>query len=450
MSEGDRFLDPARVPAGRLARLARMGGLAGGIAGRAAVAGARALASGKRPDAAALLLTPANVAKFTGELARLRGAAMKMGQLMSMDGGALLPPELSEAMARLRAEARPMPPAQLKKQLDAEWGPGWLGRKVARFDVRPLAAASIGQVHRATLPDGRLLAVKVQYPGVRASIDSDVANMVTLARLSGLLPGIDLAPLAAEARRQLHDEADYAREAASLAHFGALLAGQPAFEVPVVEPGLSTASVLAMSFAAGQPIESLDNAPQADRDRVMRLLVDLVLAETFGFRRMQTDPNFANYRWNPDSGRLVLLDFGAVSEVPVAIARGYHRLMLAGLDGDRPAMLAAIFETGLLSEALPLDEQQRALALFADTMAPVAAGQAFDFKTSPLLPRLREEAMSFAATRPSLHLPPVETLALQRKFAGLFLLGNRLGARLDLRAALERWRVPEGELYRRG
>ncbi|MFN2305442.1 MAG: AarF/UbiB family protein, partial [Paracoccaceae bacterium] len=172
----------------------RFGGIASGIAGGVAANGARALARGQRPDMSQLLLTPANIGRLTNGLSDLRGAALKLGQMLSMDTGLVLPEDLTAILARMRDDARHMPPKQLQSVLNAEWGQGWYSR-FARFDVRPFAAASIGQVHFATTHDGRNLAIKVQYPGVAASIDSDVDNMATLLRTPGILPrGIDLSP----------------------------------------------------------------------------------------------------------------------------------------------------------------------------------------------------------------------------------------------------------------
>ena len=205
------------VPSGRLSRLARFGGLASGVAGGMLAEGARQFSQGRRPSVGDLLLTPANAVRVTEQLAQLRGAAMKVGQLISMDAGEMLPPELSDILARLRADARPMPQVQLKAALNRRWGRGWESR-FTRFDFDPIAAASIGQVHRAQTLAGEDLAIKVQYPGVRNSIDSDVDNVATLLRLSGLLPReLDISPLLGEAKRQLHEEADYEREGQHLA-----------------------------------------------------------------------------------------------------------------------------------------------------------------------------------------------------------------------------------------
>ena len=299
------------VPGSALARLAGLGGLAAGVGGRVLAGAAQQLVSGQRPRLADLVFTPTNAAKLTQQLAHMRGAALKVSQLMSMDTGDFLPPEFAAVLSRLRADADHMPPKQLRDVLDRAWGKGWMGR-FARFDVRPIASASIGQVHRAQTKDGRDLAIKVQYPGVRQSIDSDVNNLSGLLRLSGVVPnGLDLGPLLAEARVQLHQEADYQREGALMAQFGALLADNPAFKVPGLHADLSGPDVLAMDYIASQPIEALVMAAQADRDRVVTRLIDLFLEEVFRFRLVQTDPNFANYRYIFETGQIVLLDFGA-------------------------------------------------------------------------------------------------------------------------------------------
>jgi predicted unusual protein kinase regulating ubiquinone biosynthesis (AarF/ABC1/UbiB family) len=424
------------VPAGRLSRLARIGGLATGIAGDLALRGARELARGRRPDLGALLLTPANAARLADELARMRGAAMKVGQLLSMDAGELLPRELADVLGRLRADAHPMPPRQLKETLAAEWGADWL-RRFERFDVRPLAAASIGQVHRARTRDGRDLAVKVQYPGVRRSIDSDVDNVAALIRLSGLVPAsLDLAPMLAEAKRQLREEADYEREGAQLARFGALLADAPDYAVPALAPDLTTRGALAMGFVEGVAVETLAEAPQAERDRAMTLALGLLFRELFEFRLAQTDPNFANYRWDAAGGRLVLLDFGATREIPETTAGAYRDLIRAGLAGDAAGAEAAALALGLFGAETAAHHRAQVLALVSMALEPLRAGGPFDFADGALAARMRAAGQALAEARDFWHVPPMDTLYLQRKFGGLYLLGARLRARVDVGALL--------------
>ncbi len=420
------------VPSGRLARIAAMGSLATGIGGAVLAGGARQLATGQRPRLSDLVLTPGNARRVADQLAHLRGAAMKMGQLLSMDAGEVLPPELAAILSRLRSDADPMPPQQLRRVLDAVWGQGWLAR-FQRFDVRPIAAASIGQVHRAQTRDGRDLAIKVQYPGIRASIDSDVDNVATLLRLSGMVPArLDLRPLLEEAKRQLHEEADYRREAAQMQRFAGLLAGDAAFRVPVAQADWSTDSVLAMDFIDSQPIEALTSAPQAERDRVARDLIRLVLAEVFDFNLMQTDPNFANFRYSPSDGRIVLLDFGSTRSFGPDIAPGLRQLLRAGVAGEDAGVMAVLDRLGFLPADMSAPHRAEVAALARIGFAPLRQGGVFDFARRDFLAEMRERGMALGLDRDLWHVPPPDLLFLNRKFGGLYLLATKLAARVDL------------------
>ncbi|MFC0202200.1 ABC1 kinase family protein [Paracoccus rhizosphaerae] len=423
---------PRDVPQGRLSRMLRIGGLASGIGGRALAEGARQMASGQRPRAQDLLLTPANAARLAAGLAQMRGAAMKLGQLISMDAGEFLPPELAQILSRLRADADPMPPKQLQRVLDAAWGEGWL-RHFSRFQVRPIAAASIGQVHRAQTRDGRDLAIKVQYPGVRASINSDIANLGLLFRVPGALPpGLDLPSLLAEARLQLHAEADYVQEAAQMRRFGQLLADRPEFLLPVPDDQFCTRDVLAMDFIDSRPIETLADAPQALRDRVATDLVRLVIDELFAFNLMQTDPNFANFRWQPDSGRIVLLDFGATRGFSDPVAPRYLALLRAALAGDAEAIRRTAVNIGYFRADTDADHQAMLLQMMETAFQPLRRGGVFDVASTDIPQRITEVAMQIARTRQRAEMPPPEVLFLHRKFGGLYLLLARLHARVDL------------------
>ncbi|MBN2907816.1 MAG: AarF/ABC1/UbiB kinase family protein [Rhodobacteraceae bacterium] len=430
---------PLAVPSGRLSRLARFGGMASGIAGNMALNGAREFASGKRPRVSDLLLTPANARKVADQLAHMRGAAMKVGQLISMDAGDMLPPELSDIMARLRADAHYMPGGQLKQVLNENWGEGWL-KQFQKFNARPIAAASIGQVHRAQTRDGRDLAIKVQYPGVRKSIDSDVNNVAGLMRISGLMPKeLDIAPMLEEAKRQLHEEADYEREGHYLGRFAELLADAPDFVVPQLHQDLTTKNVLAMDFVQGVAIETLQDAPQAERDRVMLLLIGLLFRELFEFRMMQTDPNFANYRYEPETGRLILLDFGASREFSPEMAENFRSLMRAGLSDDREGVRQAIMDIGFFAPDTPAKHQETMLSMFEMSMEPIRRPGAFDFADNDVAMRMRDAGMELGADRDFWHIPPMDTLFMQRKFGGVYLLASRMKARVDLRAVIEQY-----------
>lgn len=427
------------VPRTRLSRLGGFGRMAGGVVGNVMLSGARELASGKRPQMRDLMLTPGNAARVADQLSQLRGAAMKLGQMISMDAGDVLPAELTAILAKLRDKAHHMPPRQLDQVLIREWGRDWRTR-FRHFQAHPIAAASIGQVHRATLPDGRVLAIKVQYPGVADSIDSDIDNVATLLRISGLLPRtLDIAPLLAEAKRQLREEADYRREAEQMALYADRLADDPRFVVPRPDAEFSTGQVLAMTYIDSQPIERLDEAPQIDRDRVMATLIELVLRELFEFGVMQTDPNFANYRYRPQDDRLVLLDFGASRPVDSAVVAGYRTLFSAGLADDPDAVREAARAIGFLGETALAQHRPLVDRMIGVILSELGRDGPFDFGDRAFVAVLREQGMEMAEDRSTWHIPPVETLFVQRKISGTALLGARLKARVDLKSMAARW-----------
>jgi len=436
----DRPEDRARqraVPAGRMARFGTFGRLVGGVAGGMVAEGARRLASGEGITARDLILTPGNVQRLTDRLSHLRGAAMKMGQMISLDAGDFLPEELSRILATLRDQANFMPTRQLDQVLKSEWGPDW--RKQFRwFNPRPIAAASIGQVHKALTRDGEELAIKVQYPGVAKSIDSDVDNVMTLLKVAGFAPPeLEMEKLMAAAKRQLHEEADYQREGAQMAMYRERLADTPGFVVPRLHEGLTRGSILAMSFEEGVSIEELGNEPPERRDAVFANLIRLVARELFEFGVMQTDPNFANFRYRRETGEIVLLDFGACRPVDPAVATGYRRMLEAGLRGDAQQVLAATIEAGFMMPIVAEKHPERVGRMIDIVINEMRADAPFDFGDRAFVPLLREEGYAIAQDKDTWAFPPIETLFVQRKVSGTALLGARLKARVNIRRITE-------------
>jgi predicted unusual protein kinase regulating ubiquinone biosynthesis (AarF/ABC1/UbiB family) len=420
------------VPAGRWSRMARLGTLATGVAGGMLAEGARQLAQGKRPVLSNLLLTPANAHRVAEQLSKLRGAAMKVGQLLSMDAGELLPPEIAAILARLRSDATPMPMSQVVAVLDAGWGEGWR-HQFQQFSFSPFAAASIGQVHFAQLKDGRDVAIKIQYPGVRQSIDSDVDNVAGLLRLSGLLPStLDIAPLMADAKLQLHEEADYLCEGRYMTRYGDLLADATDYAVPALVPELTSISVLTMTRMHGVPIESMTTAPQEVRDRIAHLLIGLVLRELFEFRLIQTDPNFANYRYDTVTGQVILLDFGATRVYPEELVAQFRAIVRGAIDGDRAAMDTAACAIGYYDVKTAAHHRQAVLDMFAQACEPLRNAGPYDFGQSDLAARIRDAGLELGREPDFWHTPPAAALFLHRKLGGVYLLAARLRARVDV------------------
>ncbi|MEC6824081.1 AarF/UbiB family protein [Photobacterium piscicola] len=422
----------SKVPSSRLSRLAKLGSLATRVASSMVAEGAKQLATGHRPHVSELILTPNNVKRVADQLADLRGAAMKVGQLLSMDSGDLLPPQLTELLSRLQANAKPMPISQLNHSLEQQWGNNWQ-QQFSQFSFYPIAAASIGQVHQATTQDGRLLALKIQYPGINKSIDSDVNNVATLLNISGLVPKqIDVSELLNEAKKQLHAEADYLLEAQYVKQYRQLLASDVRYVLPEIVDDLTTQHILAMTFVGGIEVEALVQQPQAVRDRVIELAFNLLFREVFEFRLVQTDPNFANYRYDLDTQQLVLLDFGATRVYPVAITEGYCQLMTGAVVDDQPQMLAALKQIGFFSQPIEPQAQQALLALCLEACEPLKYQGVYDFGRSDMVHRIRDAGQQLSMKQGYWHTPPADAIFLHRKLGGLYLLAAKLKARVDV------------------
>lgn len=421
------------VPRSRLNRLTQLGKLAGGVAGGMLSEGVRQLSRGNKPAMGDLLLTPANARRVADRLAEMRGAAMKVGQLLSMETGEFLPPELTQILSRLRKDAYSMPLGQVADVLSTAWGDGWQ-QQFSRFSFTPLAAASIGQVHEATLKTGEKLAIKIQYPGVRESIDSDVDNVATLLRFTNLVPaGIEFSALLDEAKSQLHKEANYEQEAEYMARFGGFLKEDSRFEVPTIVPELTGPNVLAMSFMDGAPLETAESQPQPERDRVAAALLDLSMRELFEWGWLQSDPNFANFLYNAETKKIQLLDFGATREIPADRRNQFRALLTAAQAHDHQAILDTAYTIGYAEPADPLIYREGIGQLISTACTPLTEPHNYDFSTSQLANEVADVAWELRVKEKFGRLPPPDVLFLHRRLGGLYLVFARLGARLAVR-----------------
>lgn len=433
------------ITSSRLGRMTMLGKLAGGIAGNMVSEGARQLAQGHRPRISDLLLTPANAQKLSNRLSEMRGAAMKVGQLLSMDSGHLLSPQLSSLLTQLREDAHQMPLGQVAAVLEKSWGAGW-DTHFTRFSFTPLAAASIGQVHEAVLKDGQRVAVKIQYPGIRRSIDSDVDNVASLLRLSSAIPDeIDFIPLLDEAKRQLHAEADYLQEAAAINQYSHLLGVDTRFETMQVIESLSSSEVLTMSFLDGQPIENLAQAQKADRNTAASALLELALRELFDWGLVQTDPNFANYLYQPDTGRIQLLDFGATRVYAADKQAAIRDLLCALLEGNDEDVDRCAAVVGYVDELDPSSYRERIIELLRTATEPARSADDYAFANSDLARRMSEIVLQMRLREKFARIPPPEILFLHRKLGGLYLLLSRLQARLPVRQIIMPYLTATGD-----
>ena len=425
----------SRVPTSRLGRLLRLGMTAGELAVGGLTEGVRRLTGVTPPEAVNMFLTTANARKLAKRLAGMRGAAMKMGQLLSMESADFLPREFAEALAVLRAAADTMPESQVRRVMGQAYGKGWES-KFARFDFEPVASASIGQVHRALTRDGRDLALKIQYPGVAKSIGSDVDNLAMILRLAHVLPiEMDVSGIVAEAKRQLKQEADYLAEAGYLEAYRAFLGDEARFVVPRVHADLTTRRVLAMDYVDGEALESLgeDGVDQKLRNQVGAQLEHLMFRELFEFRTMQSDPNFANYLYRPEDGRIVLLDFGStVTFTPEFTAR-YGRIARALIEKDEGAVRQYAEQIGYLGAGDSAQHVQRVLNVIRIVCEPIRYNKVYDFGASDLVSRARDAGFEMLfSSHGEFRVPPPETAFLHRKLVGSFLLCARIKARVNV------------------
>ena len=429
----------SRVPTTRLGRLVRLGFTAGELAIGGLAEGVRRLGRVTPDDAINVFLTATNAEVLARRLATMRGAAMKMGQMLSMESADILPREFTDALATLRDSANRMPRSQVRGVLGREYGKGWEGR-FDSFDYEPAAAASIGQVHRAVTRDGRELALKIQYPGVARSIGSDVDNMAMFLRMARILPiEMDISGIVAEVKRQLKEEADYRIEAEHLRNYRRLICDESQFIVPQVHDDLTTKRILAMDFLDGMPLETLGQpgVTQKERDRCGTLLQGLLFRELFEFRTMQTDPNFANYLYRED-GRIVLLDFGSTAYFSQAFTERYGKISRALIDGDDGATRRYAEEIGYLRSTDSPEHAERVLRVIRLACEPICHRGVYDFGASNLIARARDAGIEMLFnSRGEWKAPPPETVFLHRKLVGSFLACARIRARVRVQDLIE-------------
>jgi aarF domain-containing kinase len=395
-----------------------------------------------------MMLSAANMERLVAKLSRMRGAALKLGQMMSFQDAKMLPAPIQEVLQRVQDRADYMPGWQRDRVLAANLGENWRDL-FEEFEDKPIAAASIGQVHRATLKsNGARVAVKIQFPGVANSINSDLDNLAILLAATKLLPkGLYLNKTIDNARTELAWECDYAREADCAERYRDLLTGaeQAIFSVPRIYREASGKHVLTMEFMDGTAVTRMVSSfTQPQRDWIGTQILRLCLREITEFRFMQTDPNWTNFLYNPATEKLELLDFGASREYPDEFITLYVRLLEAAARSDREGVKVLSEKLGYLtgheSRAM-LDAHVTSVVTLAEPFLR-SAPEVYDFRGQTITERVKEQIPVMIHER--LAPPPEETYSLHRKLSGAFLLCARLGSRVRCRELFEEALVKTG------
>ncbi|KAL6402564.1 putative abc1 protein precursor [Ilyonectria robusta] len=426
-------LRESAVPASRISRMWNYGGLAAGLLGGAMTESvSRAFGGGGQGS---VLLSGANMERLVAKLSRMRGAALKIGQMMSFQDTKMLPAPIQEVLQRVQDRADYMPAWQRDRVLSANLGADWR-ELYSEFEEKPIAAASIGQVHKAVLKsNGQRVAVKIQFPGVADSINSDLDNLGILLTATKLLPkGLYLNKTIDNARLELGWECDYSREAECATRYKEHLGSQQdVFLVPTVYPEASGKQVITMDWMDGTGVTRIKSFTQEQRDWIGSHILRLCLREITEFKFMQTDPNWTNFLYNPDTQMLELLDFGASREYPDAFVAQYVQLLEAASRSDHAAVKTLSESLGYLtgheSKVMIEAHTQSVLTLAEPFLA--SAPEVYDFKDQTITERVK--ALIPVMLHERLAPPPEETYSLHRKLSGAFLLCARLGSKVRCR-----------------
>ncbi|KAK6496109.1 hypothetical protein TWF481_002132 [Arthrobotrys musiformis] len=440
-------MNASPVPSSRLDRLFHYGSLAAGMTlGALSESVKRATGSestSSTGNGGGLVLNPQNIERLVKTLSKMRGAALKLGQMLSFQDSSFLPPPIQIILSRVQNQADYMPPSQRDSVLVSNLGPNWRSL-FSTFDEHPIAAASIGQVHTGTLAStGQKVAIKIQYPGVATSISSDLNNLSILLTATRLLPkGLYLDKTIANARTELGWECDYIREAASQTRFSKIISSSPSesaiFSVPDVIPEASGAQVLTMTFMSGTSITRLqDSLTQEEKNMLGTQILRLCLLEIISWNFMQTDPNWSNFLYNRKTGKIELLDFGASREYPKEFIDNYVAVLKAASVGDTPTIrdlsITLGYLTGLESQSM-LQAHLGSILALAEPFS-VNAPEVYDFGSQTVTDRVKSYIPVMVRER--LTPPPEETYSLHRKLSGAFLLCARLGSQVRARDMFE-------------
>jgi predicted unusual protein kinase regulating ubiquinone biosynthesis (AarF/ABC1/UbiB family) len=431
--------DGRAIPRGSVTRTARLASLPLGAAGRATLGIGKRL-SGRSPEAVQAELQQRTAEQLFAVLGQLKGGAMKLGQTLSVFEAAV-PEEVAapyrEALVKLQEEAPPMPVRTVHAVLSQQLGGRWRER-FSDFDDAPAAAASIGQVHRATWRDGREVAVKIQYPGAGTALMADLNQLARFARLfAAMFPGMDVKPLIAELKARVIEELDYGLEADAQRTFAAAYAGDEQILVPRVVA--SAPKVIVSEWVEGTPLARvIASGSREERDRSGLLLAVLHFSGPERAGLLHADPHPGNFRLMPD-GRLGVIDFGATARLPDGHPEPIGRLLRWALEGRAEDVLADLRTEGFVRPGIEVDAQG-VLDYLRPLLAPVES-HSFRFTRAWMqeqAARIGDPRNDASKLGRQLNLPPAYLL-IHRVTIGSIGVLCQLDAGGDFRGVLEQW-----------
>jgi predicted unusual protein kinase regulating ubiquinone biosynthesis (AarF/ABC1/UbiB family) len=387
------------------------------------------------------LLSTKNMHSTVETLKQLRGAAMKLGQLISIDDQLVLTPELSKIIKELRSSGYSMPPRQVKRILDKNWGDGWL-KNFDDFQVFPFAAASIGQVHKAKLKTGSEVAIKIQFSNIRATIKNDLKSLRFLVNKSGFLPqDFDTEYYFRLFEDQLIAESNYKIEAENIRNYSEFCSSKKYLQIPKVIEKFSTDEVLMMSFEEGSELSSDNLFIKSDKNKLSETLMELLLDEIFIFQFVQTDPNLANFLINYDEQKIVLLDFGSCSKVSNETRELYAQLLKVGLTLDREKIKGFLLSSGFLTDDIDMESNTLVDELIDTIIDELKSNETFDFSNSKVFDLIEPEKLEKFQKMIPKKLLNGDFVFIQRKILGFVLFFKSIGVSIPILKTLKRYNL---------
>lgn len=427
------ILEENVVPEGQLSRTLMLGGSIASMASGALFTSLKSKISGEQAEPS--LISEKQAEQLALTLCKMRGSALKLGQALASQEDAIIPPVIKKSLERARSLAHAMPSNQLENMLTESWGKNWMSH-FETFEEKPFAAASIGQVHRGKLKDHGWVAIKVQYPGVAKSIDSDMDSMKVL--LSLVLPKtFFLESFIQNTRMELKEECQYITEMEKQQQYLNLaeLHGHDYIKVPKVIEEFSTNTVLTSEFVEGVSLEDVAKASQKLKDITGTLFMRNTFQELFVYEFMQTDPNFGNYLVDSESLKLICMDFGAARSFRTEFCENYLGIILSAANSDNNGILEYGKKLGFFTGFESKDMMNAFLKAIYSVARPFMYQGSFDFGGRNLTKEVYDTLP--VLMKHKLKEPPTEVYSLHRKLAGAYLICMKLGARVNMKKILD-------------